>query len=165
MVLDNGGNGLFEARARHPGAGLGAGQPALGDPVVTVPTARSVPNRADEDLVLVPVFGPQVPTVPVTEIADDAYLLDVREDDEWAAGHAPGAHHLPMMELPARLAEVPTDRDVVVVCRSGGRSAQVVAYLITTAGSRCATLDGGMRQWAAAGRPVVERGRAAGQVI
>ena len=53
------------------------------------------------------MFGPQVPTVPVTEVADDTYLLDVREDDEWTAGHAPGAHHLPMMELPARLAEVP----------------------------------------------------------
>ena len=64
-----------------------------------------------------------------SQVDDDAYLLDVREPDEWAAGHAPGAHHVPMMEIPARMAEIPTDQDVVVVCRSGGRSGQVVSYL------------------------------------
>ena len=62
-----------------------------------------------------------------SQVEPGAYLLDVREDDEWAAGHAPGAHHLPMMEIPARMAEIPDDTDVVVVCRSGGRSGQVVA--------------------------------------
>ena len=53
------------------------------------------------------VFGPQVPSVTASQVEPDAYLLDVREDDEWAAGHAPGAHHLPMMEIPARMAEMP----------------------------------------------------------
>ena len=65
----------------------------------------------------------------VAQVDDDAFLLDVRDPDEWEAGHAPEAVHVPMMELPARMDEVPDDRDVVVVCRVGSRSAQVVAYL------------------------------------
>jgi rhodanese-related sulfurtransferase len=96
-----------------------------------------------------------VPTVTVPEVGDDAHLLDVREPDEWAAGHAPGAQHLAMHELPARLAEIPTDRDVVVVCRSGIRSAQVVRYLLGNGWEKVHNLDGGMEDWAAAGRPLV----------
>jgi rhodanese-related sulfurtransferase len=104
---------------------------------------------------LVSVFGPEVPTVTVPDVSDDAYLLDVREDDEWTAGHAPGAHHLPMMQVPARLAEIPTDTDVVVVCRSGGRSGNVVSYLTGQGWDNVRNLDGGMQSWAAAGRAVV----------
>ncbi|MER7165582.1 rhodanese-like domain-containing protein [Micromonospora sp. NPDC000207] len=111
------------------------------------------------------MFGPQVPTMPVTEIDDDTYLLDVREDDEWAAGHAPHAHHLPMMEIPARLAEVPQDRDVAVICRSGGRSAQVVGYLMNHGWDRVRNVAGGMGDWAAAGRQVVDSGGQPGRVL
>jgi rhodanese-related sulfurtransferase len=96
-----------------------------------------------------------VPTVTVAEVTQDAHLLDVREEDEWRAGHAPDAQHLPMHELPARLAEVPADRDVVVVCRSGGRSAMVVAYLVRNGWDNVRNLAGGMEDWAAAGRPLV----------
>jgi rhodanese-related sulfurtransferase len=91
----------------------------------------------------------------VNDVPPDAFLLDVREDDEWTAGHAPGAVHLPMMQIPARTDELPTDRDVVVVCRVGGRSAQVVAYLRQNGVERAINLDGGMADWAAAGRPMV----------
>ncbi len=90
-----------------------------------------------------------------TQIEPDVYLLDVREPDEWDAGHAPGAHHLPMMEIPARMAEVPADIDVVVVCRSGARSGRVVSYLIGNGWDNVRNLDGGMQSWAAAGRDVV----------
>jgi len=93
--------------------------------------------------------------VTASQVEAGAYLLDVREDDEWAAGHAPGAHHLPMMEIPARMAEVPADTDVVVVCRSGGRSGQVVSYLTRNGWDNVRNLDGGMQSWAAAGREVV----------
>jgi rhodanese-related sulfurtransferase len=92
--------------------------------------------------------------VTATEVGDDAYLLDVREPDEWAAGHAPGAHHLPMMDVPARRAELPADQELVVVCRSGGRSGQVVAYLLSNGWDNVRNLDGGMQDWAAAGRPL-----------
>jgi rhodanese-related sulfurtransferase len=106
--------------------------------------------------------SPQIPEVNVAQVAGEAYLLDVREADEWAAGHAPQAHHLPMMQIPARLDEVPVDRDVVVVCRVGSRSAQVVAYLRAHGLDRAANLSGGMYAWHAAGRPMVsEDGRAA----
>lgn len=106
-----------------------------------------------------------VPTVDATGVADDAYLLDVREPDEWAAGHPPGAHHVPMMQIPTRADEVPTNRDVVVVCRVGGRSAQVVAYLKQRGFDNVYNLDGGMFAWAAAGRPVVGEDGSAGHVI
>ncbi|MGC5032415.1 rhodanese-like domain-containing protein [Micromonospora sp. DT229] len=111
------------------------------------------------------MFGSQIPTVTVSEITDDTYLLDVREDDEWAAGHAPQAHHLPMMELPARIAEVPNDREVAVICRSGGRSAQVVTYLMRNGWDQVRNVAGGMGGWADAGRPVVAGDGQPGRVL
>jgi rhodanese-related sulfurtransferase len=96
-----------------------------------------------------------VPSVRAEDVPADAYLLDVREDDEWVAGHAPGAHHLPMMDVPARMAEIPAEGDVVVVCRMGGRSAQVTAYLVNQGWDNVRNLDGGMEDWSARGRPVV----------
>jgi rhodanese-related sulfurtransferase len=111
------------------------------------------------------VFGQQVPAVAAVEVATDAYLLDVREDDEWSAGHAPDAHHLPMMQVPARMGEIPNDGDVVVVCRSGGRSSQVVAYLMNNGWDNVRNLDGGMHDWAAAGRPMVSESGAPAHVL
>jgi rhodanese-related sulfurtransferase len=99
--------------------------------------------------------GPAVPTVSIGDVAADAFILDVREDDEWTAGHAPDAMHVPMMQIPARIEEIPADRDVVVVCRVGSRSAQVVAFLQQNGLERAINLDGGMSDWAVAGRPMV----------
>jgi rhodanese-related sulfurtransferase len=111
------------------------------------------------------VFGRnQVPAVGAAEVPAEAYLLDVREGEEWAAGHAPDAHHLPMMEIPARIDEIPVDRDVVVVCRVGARSAQVVAYLHSLGRDNTRNLDGGMMAWARAGRPMVSEDGGAPQV-
>ena len=95
-----------------------------------------------------------VPTVAVSDVPADAPMLDVREVDEWVAGHAPTAHHLPMSELPGRMGELPDDDPLYVVCRSGGRSARVVAYL-PGQGSPAVNVDGGMRAWSAQGRQVV----------
>jgi rhodanese-related sulfurtransferase len=96
-----------------------------------------------------------VPSVTASQVEPDVYLLDVREPEEWTAGHAPDAHHIPMAEVPARLADVPTDTEVVVVCRSGGRSGQVVSYLIGNGWENVRNLDGGMQSWAATGREVI----------
>ena len=106
-----------------------------------------------------------VPTVDAAQVTDDAYLLDVREPDEWAAGHPPGAHHVPMMQVPGRADEIPDDRDVVVVCRVGGRSAQVVAYLRQRGYEKVYNLDGGMQQWAASGREVISENGQPAQVL
>lgn len=91
-------------------------------------------------------------------------MLDVREPDEWAAGHAPGAVHLPMSELTGRIDEIPDHEPLYVVCRSGGRSARVVAYLAQQ-GYPAVNVEGGMQSWAALGRAVVAEGGAAPQII
>lgn len=99
----------------------------------------------------------EVPTVRVADLPadlpDDFVLLDVREDDEWEAGHAPGALHVPLGQVPARLDEIP-DGEVHVICRSGGRSGQAVAWL-TRNGYDVVNVAGGMHAWVDANRPVV----------
>lgn len=74
---------------------------------------------------------------------------------EWEAGHPPTAHHIPMMTLPGRLEELPSDQTIVVLCRHGHRSAQVVNYLIAHGYDNAVNLDGGIVDWVAAGRPIV----------
>ena len=66
--------------------------------------------------------GGVVPQVPAAEVPADAYLLDVREPDEWAAGHVPGALHIPLGELNARYTEIDRAPALYVICRSGNRS-------------------------------------------
>ncbi|GAB3441783.1 rhodanese-like domain-containing protein [Phycicoccus ginsengisoli] len=97
-----------------------------------------------------------IPQVSVHDVADDAVLLDVREQDEWDAGHAPGAVHIPLGDLPSRLDALP-DTDaatLAVVCRSGGRSSRAVAWL-SQQGFDVANLDGGMKAWEGAGKELV----------
>lgn len=106
-----------------------------------------------------------IPSVNVDQVPTGGFLLDVREPEEWVAGHAPDAHHLPMREVPARMAEVPMDSDVFVVCRMGGRSARVVEFLQANGWDNVINLDGGMRAWAAAGRPMVGENGTPAEVI
>ena len=87
--------------------------------------------------------------------ADGAFMLDVREPDEWVQGHITGATLIPLGELAARVAEVPADRQVVVVCRSGNRSAQGRDILASAGHPSVTSMAGGMNDWAAAGNPVV----------
>ena len=91
--------------------------------------------------------------VPAASVPDGAPLLDVREEDEWAAGHAPGATHIPLGQLGARVTEVPRDETVYVICRSGARSARAAAAL-AGAGFQAVNVAGGMQDWAAVGRPM-----------
>lgn len=95
-----------------------------------------------------------LPSVDVRSVPPDDLLLDVREDDEWAGGHAPQAVHVPMSQLLARLGELPQDRPISVICHVGGRSAQVAAYLLAQ-GFDARNVDGGMDAWERAGLPVV----------
>lgn len=87
-------------------------------------------------------------------LAEGALLLDVRERNEWQTGHAPQAMHLALGQLEEHLAELPVDRLIVAVCRSGRRSAMAAAML-SRRGYRVANLTGGMNAWAAAGLPVI----------
>ncbi len=90
----------------------------------------------------------QVPTVPASEVPADAVVLDVREDDEWVAGHVEGATHIPMGEVPARLDDLPEGDPLYVTCRGGGRSARVAAWLNAN-GYDAVNVGGGMGEWQA----------------
>lgn len=82
----------------------------------------------------------------------DRPIVDVREPSEWQQGHVDGAIHIPMSEVVERLAEVPDG--AAVICRSGARSARVVAYL-ERQGLDAVNVAGGTLAWAAEGRPMV----------
>jgi rhodanese-related sulfurtransferase len=98
-----------------------------------------------------------VESLPADPTAGGVVVLDVREDDEWAAGHIAGALHVPMGRVPHQLQLDPgpltPDASIVVVCKVGGRSAQVTAWL-RHQGYDASNLDGGMLAWAAAHRPM-----------
>ena len=100
-----------------------------------------------------------LPTDPSPGAADGIVLLDVREDEEWQAGHAPGAIHVPLGQIPSRLAELPEGAELHVVCRTGGRSQQAATWLSRN-GYDAVNVAGGMTAWAAAGRPMVADGDA-----
>lgn len=88
------------------------------------------------------------------EFGTSAVLLDVREPDEWQRGHAQGAQHIPMGEVPARLDEIDPQAELYVICHVGGRSLRVAQYLQQN-GYRPVNVAGGMLAWANAGRPVI----------
>ncbi|MCL2543452.1 MAG: rhodanese-like domain-containing protein [Nocardioidaceae bacterium] len=101
-----------------------------------------------------------IPTVAIENVPDPlpdgVAVLDVREPQEWEAGHIEGALHIPLGVLPVRVDEVAglDAAQTLVVCKVGGRSAQAVAYLAQQ-GYDVVNLDGGMLEWEAAGRPMV----------
>jgi rhodanese-related sulfurtransferase len=86
--------------------------------------------------------------------AEGAFVLDVREHDEWAAGHVADSVHITMGELGSRLGELPTDRRIVAVCRTGARSGAVTEAL-TSRGYDTVNLVGGLQAWLAEGLPLV----------
>jgi len=83
-------------------------------------------------------------------------VLDVRGRSEWDAGHMPGAVHIPLAELPARLPEIPAGRPIAVHCQGGGRSAIAASVLRAAGASPVANVTGGFEAWTAAGFPVRE---------
>lgn len=94
----------------------------------------------------------------------DLHLLDVREPDEWQAGHIAGSQHIPLGELRGRLAEVPKDRTILAVCRHGNRSDAATRGL-RTLGYTVLNLEGGVTAWAQAGLPLQVEGGGPGRVI
>jgi rhodanese-related sulfurtransferase len=84
----------------------------------------------------------------------EATLIDVREPDEWAAGHVAGARHIPLADLSARLDEIPRDQPVLLFCRSGNRSGKATAFLRQQGYAQATNVEGGITAWQAAGLPV-----------
>jgi len=99
-----------------------------------------------------------IPTIELSnvpaELPEGVVVLDVREPEEWAAGHIEGAVHIPLGTLPVRLGDLPDAQQLLVVCKAGGRSAQACMYL-GQQGHAVVNLAGGMLEWEAAGRPMV----------
>lgn len=101
---------------------------------------------------------PVVPGVDAAQagvlLAAGSPLLDVRERNEWDAGHAPAAVHLPLALVPRSLGSIPSGRPVLVACRSGRRSMVAVAQLLA-AGIDSVNLDGGMQGWLQSGGTLI----------
>ena len=95
------------------------------------------------------------------EQMSDALFLDVRERYEWDAGHLAGSVHIPLMELPQRLNDVPSDRTVIAVCQIGQRS-ELAANFLREHGYTAHNLEGGLAQWLAAGLPLKDE---SGQLV
>jgi rhodanese-related sulfurtransferase len=95
---------------------------------------------------------------------NELFLLDVRERDEWDAGHVPGSVHIPVRELGPRQDELPTDRTILCVCRSGARSG-VVTRALADAGFQAENLEGGLQVWEASGFDLESSDGAQGMVI
>ena len=108
-----------------------------------------------------------IPTVAISGVPDPLpeglSVLDVREPDEWAAGHIEGAVHIPLGQVADRIDEVP-DGQVLVVCKVGGRSGRAAGYLVQQ-GRDVVNLDGGMLDWEAAGRAMVSETGGPPQVV
>lgn len=107
---------------------------------------------------------PEVDAVDAQKLieSNQAVLVDVRENNEWEAGHAPNAQHIPLSDLtPGDFVNAPL---VIVICRAGGRSA-VGTQLFNAKGVNATNLTGGMQAWQAAGLPVVTDDGAVGQVV
>jgi len=83
-----------------------------------------------------------------------AFLLDVRTQEEWDDFHAPNSTLIPLDQLAARLNEVPRDREIVVVCRSGNRSQQGREILLNAGFQQVTSMQGGLNEWRASGYPV-----------
>ena len=98
-------------------------------------------------------LGPDVSPDVVAELnsSGEVAVIDVREDWEFAEGHIPGAVLVPLGTLPDRVSEIPKDRPVVLVCRSGNRSGQAYTFLTQQGFDNVHNMTGGMNAWQAAG--------------
>ncbi|MCB0185777.1 MAG: rhodanese-like domain-containing protein [Caldilineaceae bacterium] len=93
-------------------------------------------------------------TVAAIKERADVYVIDVREQWEYDEAHIPGVNLIPMNTIPSRLSEIPTDKTVVLTCRSGNRSGQVFQYLKQQGFTNIHNMQGGIVAWQGAGLPV-----------
>jgi rhodanese-related sulfurtransferase len=87
------------------------------------------------------------------ELETNAWVLDVREDDEFADGHVPNVHHIPLGQLPDKFHLIPKEEKIFVICRSGARSQSGADYLISQ-GYDAISVAGGTMGWISSGRDV-----------
>lgn len=95
-----------------------------------------------------------VNTAATLQKEPDVILIDVREQDEYDAGHIPGVTLIPMGEVPNRLGELPQNKTIIVTCRSGNRSGQITDFLREQGYLHVHNMQGGIVAWEQAGLPV-----------
>ncbi len=115
--------------------------------------AETAVPAADIDVASLPATI-DVQTVDSVKERDDVVLIDVREQWEYDEGHIPGITLIPMNEVADRLSEIPTDKTVILTCRSGNRSGQVAEFLRGEGYDNVHNMEGGILAWEAAGLPV-----------
>ena len=117
------------------------------------PSATTTAPAAEIDLAALPA---EVDAATVAALTSNpaVFVLDVREPSEYAEGHIPGVTLIPLGTLGERLDEIPTDRPVIVTCRSGNRSGQAVEFLRQQGYDNVHNMAGGILAWQAAGLPV-----------
>ncbi len=114
-------------------------------------------------LIVLDPFNQSESELPLTVNVEDAYelrengafVLDVREVNEWEVVHIPDATLIPLGELESRLEEIPKDQEILVVCRSGNRSATGRDILLNAGFTNVTSLSGGMNDWVANSYEVV----------
>ena len=154
LVYSAGGYRSLVAASVLQAAGFGDVADLLGGYGAWEGAGLRVVREATADAATAPEVGARTAAALVDA---GALLLDVREPGEWQAGHVAQAWLLPMGQVARHRSGLPQDRQIVVVCRSGGRSA-AVAEALRTWGFDAVNLSGGMTAWAVAGLPVVSTG-------
>ncbi len=140
-------------RHEHPAVGLGRREIAVAVDVPRTAGGVLLGRGCHSGVMTHQLHQTDVASLPA-ELPEGLAVLDVREPDEWAAGHIAGAIHVPLVQIPQRAPELPAGRQVLVVCRVGSRSAQATAFL-QQRGIDAVNLADGMVGWMRAGRPMV----------
>jgi rhodanese-related sulfurtransferase len=127
-------------------------------------------NSSNEIISLQPAVSSITPSATITSASlplevspeqalqmqeEGAFILDVREQNEWDEGHVKGATLIPLGELPNRLTELPNDQQIIVMCRTGKRSAQGRDLLFANGFTQVTSMAGGITAWSAAGLPTI----------
>ena len=99
-----------------------------------------------------------VPEIDITTLeqrmGEGVVVIDVREDDEYLAGHVTGAVLMPLSTVPERVGELPADGQFLIICQVGGRSGRAVQFL-RARGLDAINVAGGTSAWVNSGRPVI----------
>jgi rhodanese-related sulfurtransferase len=105
-----------------------------------------------------------IPEVDVEHLAGDVVLLDVRATAEWIHGHIPGTVNIPLSDLADRIGELDRERTILVICRSGNRSA-LATQLLRSIGYDAHNVRGGSSAWEQAGKPLVSSSGTPGVLV
>jgi rhodanese-related sulfurtransferase len=149
-------------------ATVSAGIPAR--PLNMVAIEATNRGEADQSWAM-PLQGGRVPQVDVDTLEralqhDRAYVLDVREPEEYDTAHVPGAINIPQAELASRLDRIPRDRPLYAICQGGFRSRRAAQFLRQVGFESVVNVDGGTSEWMEAGKAItVEDPQAASRVL